>query len=138
MFLSRARRGYVFLVSVLAIGAIATATTVSMLLLGIAAQQSGFAILQSTQAWEYAQTCVERALQSLRDDPYYVGDSTYTFTYGRCTLDAIGGAGNVNRTICAQGYSGDSIRRIEVKVARIFPSTTIDTWREVDSFSYCR
>lgn len=138
MRLLRVREGYVFLVSVLAIGAIATATTVSMLLLGVAGQQSGFAILQSTQAWEYSQTCAERALRLLRADPYYVGEQTFTFTYGRCVLHSIGGAGNTNRTICAEGYTGDSVRRLEVKVAKLLPTTTIDTWREVESFTYCR
>jgi hypothetical protein len=137
-FMRRRRGGYVFLISVLAIGAIATATTISMLLLGLAAQQSGFTILQSTQALEYAHTCVERALLELRTDPYYVGEKTFTFTYGSCVLDSIGGANNVNRTICAEGYSGDVVRRVEVKVAKLLPTTTIDTWREVENFTYCR
>jgi hypothetical protein len=134
----RRRGGYVFLISVLSIGAIASATTISMLLLGLAAQQNGFALLQSTQAWEYAQTCVERALQSLRGDPFYAGDQTYVFAYGTCTLKSVGGANNLNRTLCAEGSSGESIRRIEVKVATLLPTTTIDTWREVGQFTYCR
>jgi hypothetical protein len=133
-----ARPGYIFLVSVLVIGAIAAATTISMILLGLAAQQNGYSIVQSAQAWEYAQTCVERALRSLRSDPYYAGSERCVFTYGGCTLSAVGGEGNANRTICAQGTSGDAVRRAEVKVATLRPTTTIDTWRETASFTLCR
>jgi hypothetical protein len=132
------RRGYVFLISVLAIGAISTATAVSMILLGLAAQQSGFALVESAQAWEYANTCIERALQSLRSDPHYVGGQTFTFTSGTCTLKIIGGRGAVNRTLCAEGNSGGSIRRVEVIASRTLPTTVIDTWKEVSVFTLCK
>jgi hypothetical protein len=136
--LRRRREGYVFLISVLFIGAIASATTVSMLLLGLAAQMNGAAITESSQAWEYTQTCAERAIRLLREDPAFIGDKTFTFMYGTCRLLPIGGYGNEARTICSEGVSGDNTRRYELKLSKIFPSVVVDTAREVDAFTYCR
>ncbi len=131
------RPGYIFLLSVLSIGAIASATTISMILLGLAAQQNGATVVETTQAWEYAQSCVERSLHSLRQDPSYIGEQTITFARGTCQIYSIGGAENVERTICVLGRSGDSVRRVEVKVKRLLPITMIDTWRETDAFTLC-
>ena len=131
------RGGYIFLISVLTIGSIAAATAVSMILLGLASQQNSAALVESTQAEQYAQTCIERALQSLRSDPHYIGEQTFTFSRGTCRLYSIGGADNEARTICAEGVTGVSTRRMEVKVAKLLPSTLIDTWREVLAFSLC-
>lgn len=135
--LCRAKGGYAFLVGVLAVGAIGAATTVSMLLLGLAAQQSGAAVVNSAQAWEYANTCMERALRLLRTDLAYVGEQTVTFAQGTCTISTIGGSGNERRTLCVEGESQDSTRKMEVTVKTVFPSTLIQDWKEVTSFTLC-
>ncbi len=137
LHLSRARTGYVFLISVLTIGVIASATTVSMILLGLAAQQNGATILESAQAEEYAQTCAERALQFLRSDPWYIGEQTFQFAHGSCFIDSIGGSGNEGRKICTLGSSGSSHRRLEIRLSRLLPVTLIETWRETLTFSRC-
>ena len=129
--------GYVFLISVLFIGAIAAATSVSMVLLGLAAQQDGAALLESVQAEEYAQMCVERSLRSLRSDPTYIGNQTFTFLHGSCTVQPIGGALNESRTICVEGDSGVSKRRLQVRVKRLLPTTLIESWQETLEFTFC-
>lgn len=132
------RKGYAFLVGVLAIGAVGAATTISMILVGLAAYQSGEAVWESAQAWEYANTCAERALQYLRDDLSYAGEEEFTFKYGSCEILSIGGSGNENRTLCAEGILGDTARRVEVSVLRLFPSVVITDWKEVFDFTLCR
>ena len=57
------RNGYVFLISVLVIGAIAATTAISLILLGLASEQSGLSVIQSSQAYELAQACAERAFR---------------------------------------------------------------------------
>jgi hypothetical protein len=131
------RKGYVFLMSVLSIGAIATATAVSMILLGLASQQSGATVVSSSQAWEHAQTCVERALRELRSDVFFSGNTTYTLTNGSCRLLPIGGSDVHDRTICAEGTSDTSVRRVQVYVAKLLPTTIIRQWEEVHQFTYC-
>ena len=137
MLTLRTRRGYVFLMSVLSIGAIATATAVSMILLGLASQHSGATVASSSQAWEHANTCVERALRELRSDIFFSGNRTYTLTSGTCRLLPIGGSGVRDRVICAEGTSNTSVRRVQVQVATLLPTTTIRQWEEVHVFTFC-
>jgi hypothetical protein len=129
--------GYIFLVSVLMIGVIASTTLLSLLLLGWAAEQNGQLGVQSEQAFEYMETCAERALRSLRLDPTYQGDTQYSFNMDSCYIHSIGGSGNLDRTLCVQGVSGNITRRMEIRISRLFPVVVIKSWQEVSSFSAC-
>jgi len=129
--------GYIFLISVLVIGVIAAATSTSLLLLGWAAEQNGLLLVQSARSYEYAQTCIERSLRALRADVSYSGNETIAFTFGSCQINAITGSGNDDRNICVTGYSGDSVRRVEVHVDAVYPSGSIESWQEVSSFTGC-
>lgn len=133
----RARNGYVFLVTVLMIGAIASTTLLSLLLLGWAAEQNGALVERSQHAFELMQTCAERTLRSLRLDPTYAGNETFSFGRGTCTVHAIGGGGNLDRTICIESVSGPVTRRSEIQLSRIFPVTTVRSWQEVSTFTHC-
>ena len=130
-------QGYIFLLTVLVVGAISTVTAVSLMLLGWAAEQNGQLVAQSTQAFEYAQTCVERTLKNLRYDPAYAGSGTIIFSYGSCTVHNIAGQGNDTRVICSEGISGQNTRRLEVTISRLYPSVIVRSWREVPVFSLC-
>ncbi|MDD4319080.1 MAG: hypothetical protein PHW10_02020 [Candidatus Peribacteraceae bacterium] len=134
---ARERHGYVFLLSVLAVGTIASATAASLLLLGGAVERTTFAIEQSLQAYENAGTCVERALVSLRADLAYPGGETLTLARGTCDLRETGGAGSGPRTVCAAGRSGKAVRHLEVRLETIYPRVTVVSWREVPSITLC-
>ncbi|TSC97550.1 MAG: Uncharacterized protein Greene101449_1169, partial [Candidatus Peregrinibacteria bacterium Greene1014_49] len=88
------RDGYVFLISVIFVGAIAMSTAATLVVLGIGAQRSGRVYAQSSQALVNAETCVERTLQSLRTSLSYAGSETITLANGTCEIKAIGGSGN--------------------------------------------
>jgi hypothetical protein len=131
------RSGYVFLVSILVIGAIAMATMGSLLLISIGILRSGFALEQSTQAAALAHTCAERALFSLWQDSGYSGDEQLVFLQGECDTLRIGGSGNENRSLCVEGRTGDAVRRYEIILQRILPSIRVYSWQEVEYFSLC-
>jgi hypothetical protein len=133
----RRRPGYIFLISVLVIGAVASATSVSLILLGLASEQSGLTVVQSAQAIELAQACAERALLFLRSDLSYGGGETLVIPGGTCVIHHVGGSGNADRTLCLEGVSGLSTRRIEISVSAVYPSMLIGSWQEVDSFALC-
>lgn len=137
MHLSSSRDGYIFLVSVLVIGVIASATATSLLLLGWAAEQNGQLVVESSRAFEYAQTCAERAIRSLKIDTGYGGDQVIDFEWGACEVHAVGGNGNTRRTLCIEGRSGDNVRRMEIYIERLFPSTIVTSWAEVSAFTLC-
>ena len=132
------RPGYIFLISVLVLGAIGIATVSSLLLLSWAAEQNGETVQESTQAFEFAQTCIERGLKSLRADPTYSGNETLSFTGGTCLLQHIGGYGNDHRTLCAVGISGSATRRVEVSLHALLPTTSVKKWQETTASTLCR
>lgn len=131
------RPGYIFLITILVVGAVASATAASLLLLGWAAEQNGLLLMQSAQSYEYAQTCVERALRDVREDNAYSGGETVTFDLGECEIFALGGSDASDRTICAEGRSGDSVRRIQVAISTLYPVPSITSWQEVAAFTLC-
>lgn len=137
MTLLRFRAGYVFLMSVIMIGAIAIATLSSLLMIGVGSMQIGFTVRQSEQARSLAQTCAERALRSLWEDTAYAGGEELSFAEGPCDILPIGGSGNENRSVCAEGRVGSTVRRYEILLERVLPSIRVSTWREVDQFTAC-
>ncbi len=131
------RPGYVFLISVLFVGAIAMSTAATLVVLGVGSMKSSIATMQSMQAMHNAETCVERALKSLRASASYAGNETLALTSGTCVLRPIGGSGNLNRIICAKGIVGTIVRRVEVQVSALRPIGMIKSWQEVADFHLC-
>ena len=131
------RPGYVFLVTVLVTGMIASTSALSLLLLAWAAEQNGYLFWESAQAFEYAQTCAERSIRTVRSDLSYAGKETFAFERGSCTVHALDGTGNENRILCVEGTVGQAVRRIEISIAQVRPTTLISAWDEVTSFTKC-
>ncbi|PIQ76423.1 hypothetical protein COU78_06230 [Candidatus Peregrinibacteria bacterium CG10_big_fil_rev_8_21_14_0_10_49_24] len=129
--------GYIFLLSVLVVGAVAVAITTSVLLLSTSAARTGLSLEQSGEALAYAQACADHALLLLRADNTYAGREQMAVGSGTCEILSVGGIGNENRTLCTEGVRGDTARRIEILIERILPSVTISTWQEVSSFVSC-
>jgi|GEM_PF-1411053 len=137
MSIFRVRSGYIFLFSVIMIGAISLATLGSLLLIGIGSLQIGATVEQSEQARSLAQTCTERALRSLWEDATYVGNENIPLPEGECDILPVGGSGNENRAVCTEGRVGFTVRRYEILLKRILPSTQVYSWREVEQFAAC-
>jgi len=123
------RRGYVFLLAVLSVGAIAAAAAATLLLLGGAAEHTASSLEDSVQALEYAQSCVEEGILLLRTDRALGGEQTLQKERGYCRL-AFLGMGYANRTLCAEGSVGRAVRRVRVDVKQVFPTVRIADWRK--------
>ena len=135
--LSTARSGYVYLISVLFVSAIAVSALGSYLLLSIASLENGITFEASSQALENAQTCAEQALMELFLDSGYTGGQTVTLSNGTCDILQPGGFGNTNRTLCTEGISGAHTRRIEIVLSQLLPSIQVYSWQEVASITAC-
>ena len=131
------RSGYIFLVSVLFVSAIAISVLGSYLLLSIASLENGVTYEQSTQALEHAQTCAERGLMSLFLDSGYAGQETIVLPSGTCDILQPGGFGNENRTLCTEGVSGAHTRRFEIVLEHLLPSIQVYSWQEVATITAC-
>ncbi|HAI97960.1 TPA: hypothetical protein DCL30_00250 [Candidatus Peribacteria bacterium] len=137
MMFARARCGYVFLLSVLFVGVIAVAITATMLMLGWLAIANSQIMQQSSKALTLAETCAEHALLQLYEDNTYDGLESVTNSDGICAILRVGGAGNENRTVCIEGTSGASTRRLEIVLQRLLPSVLVYSWQEVKVFTSC-
>lgn len=138
MMLRSARRGYAFLVTVLVIGTIAASAVVTLLLLGTSVLRATLSLENAAQAESGAMSCAERALQSLRNDLSYSGNETITLADGTtCRVLPLEGSGNSDRTICTEATAGSVIRRLEVTVDTVVPSTKVGGFLEVSDFSHC-
>jgi hypothetical protein len=133
------REGYVLLLSILFIGAIASAILTSVLMLGTNSGLVHFSVQQSARAVAAAEACAELGLESLRSNPSYGGDEIRTLETGvTCEILAIGGTGNTNRLICTEGKVGDATRRLEIVISALYPQIRIASWQEVSTFSLCQ
>lgn len=132
----RSKNGYVFLISVLFVSAIAISVLGSYMLLSIASMENGITYQSSAQALENAQTCAERGLMNLFLNSGYTGEAI-ELDNGDCTILQPGGYGNVNRTLCIEGVSGAHTRRLEIVLERLLPSIQVFSWQEVATISSC-
>ncbi len=131
------RCGYIYLISVLFVTAIAVSVLSSYLLLSIASLQNGITFQSSAQALENAQSCAEIGLSLLLRDSNFSGNETVSLPDGDCFILQPGGYGNENRTVCTEGSFGNHTRRMEIIVERLLPSVRIYSWQEVASITSC-
>ncbi len=134
---TRSHPGYAFLVTVLVIGVMATATATSLMLLGWAAEQNGFLMERSAQAEEYAKGCIERTFRKLRLEPTYAGNETVTFPKGSCLIRPVAGDGINDRRVCVEGRSGQTTRRFQIEIEELFPRIRTASFAEVVAFTLC-
>lgn len=133
----RSRDGYVFLISVLSVGAMVTLIVSVLLIISTTLARSAMSLEQSSLALGYVDACMERALLNLRADQSYAGDETLTFDKGSCRILPLGGVGSLDRTVCAQGMSGEAVRRMEASIDTLFPQVSVASWDEVPGFTLC-
>ncbi len=119
--------------SVLVVGAIGVAITVSLLLLGLGSSRTSFVITQSYQAKALANACVEEALQHIRDSTPFTGNGSLTLGQGTCSY-AVTNQGGQNRTVTTSGTVGSVVRKVRIVVSGINPSIVIASWQEVSDF----
>ena len=131
------QHGYILLISVLAIGVIASATVSTLLLLGTSANRTAYSVDQSSQSMAIAQGCTEYALYQLRLSPSYAGNQQMNLGSGSCHILPLGGIGNNDRILCVEGNVDGVVRRLQIIVSQVLPETRINSWQEVAVFSLC-
>ncbi|MEA3357728.1 MAG: hypothetical protein U9Q67_04830 [Patescibacteria group bacterium] len=127
-------RGYATLTSVIVVGAIGLAIAVSMLALSINSHRASHTVEKSTQAKALANGCAEYTINQLKISTDYSGNETLNFTTGSCEILPVQGSGGSNRTIQTTGNVDDVVRKIQVVVLQVNPTTEISSWKEVGDF----
>lgn len=122
--------GYITLISVLVVGAVGVAISLSLILLGVSSSRTSFAVEQSNQSKALANACTEEALQQIRDATAFTGSGNLTFGQGTCSY-IVTNTGGSNRTIDATGTVGTISRKVQVSITAISPLIVVSGWQEV-------
>lgn len=130
---NRKHKGFITLISVLMVGAIGVAITLSLILLGLGSSRTSFAIEQSNQAKALANACAEEALQQIRDSISFTGSDSFALGQGTCVY-TITSQGGQNRTIMTSGTVSAIVRKVKIIISNISPVITVISWQEVDNF----
>lgn len=133
----RSRPGYIFLISVLAVGAIVTTVVTVLLMTATTSLRSALSVERAATAHALAYSCAEHGLRSLWQDPDMTGGDTLTMTGGTCVIRGVGGWGNEERALCVEATSGDVTRRFEIDLALALPTVQVTSWAEVPAFTLC-
>ena len=131
--MSTVNSGFITLISVLVVGAVGMAITVSLLLLGLGNSRTGFAVQQSYQAKALASACAEEGLEKIRGTSSYTGTGTLSLGQGSCAY-TVTSQGGQNRTITATGTVGTVIRKTKAIVSGIGLLITLSSWQEMGDF----
>lgn len=124
------KNGYVALISVLIVGALAVAVTTGVLLLGLAWSQSSFTVEQSYQAMGLADACIEEALQQIADSTPFTGIGTLALGQGTCAY-TVTNTGGQSRSVTSQGMVGGVVRKVGVTLNQIRPKIALTSWQEI-------
>lgn len=130
MVATNRQSGYVALMSVLIVAAIATAVAVTLLGTGVNSQRSLLIEQQSKQARSLAVACAQESLQLLHDNTAFTGTGSLTLGQGSCTYTVTNAGGNT-RINDATGTVGNVVKKIQVYVTIGVSSISITSWQEV-------
>jgi hypothetical protein len=122
--------GYIALLTVLIVGAAATAIALTLLLTGVDSQRSALIDQQTAQARQLTNACAEEALQVVHDSTGYTGTNNLTLSTGSCTY-TVTNTGASTRTISTSATINNVVRRTTVYVTIGASNISITSWQEV-------
>lgn len=126
-------KGYTTLLSVLIASAVSIAIAITLLFAGINSSREASSLESSKHSNFFAKSCVEEALEQIRDSSSFTGSGNLIFGNGTCDYN-ISNTGGQNRLITATGTARDSLRRLRVTIDAINPKINITSWQEVADF----
>lgn len=124
------KQGFITLLSVLILSAIATTVATSLLLLGLASSRTSFTVEQSKQAQALVDACAEEALQQIKDDINFSGPGSLLLGQSSCDY-TVTDTGGENRTVTATATVGTVVRKVSISIDAINPAINITSWQEV-------
>lgn len=122
--------GYVALLSVLIVGAAATAIALLLLVTGVDSQKYTLVEQQSAQARNLSTACAEEALQIVHDTTSFAGTNNLSMGQGSCTY-VVTNTGTSTRIIDSTGTVSGVVRKLKVYVTITSSSISITSWQEV-------
>lgn len=122
--------GYIALLAVLIVGAVATAIALALLTIGADSQRATLVEQQSRQARALSIACVQEALQQIHDLTTYTGTDSLALGQGSCSY-TVTNTGATTRTITTSATVSSVVRKNQVYVTIGSSSISITSWQEV-------
>lgn len=122
------QQGYIALIAVLIISAVALAISLSLNNLSIGESATGLLKQQSAQSFSLADGCMQEAWLRLKRDNTFTGDRLNN-ELGSCTITVTGSG--ADRVIAVAADVQTVQRRLESQVTINGPSITIRSWTEL-------
>lgn len=122
--------GYVALITVLIVGAAATAIATTLLVTGTDSSREVLAVQQSVQARSVTNACADEALLVMHDNTAYTGTSSFTVGSYSCSY-TVTSTGSTTRTIDTTATINNVTRKTKIYVTIAATSLSITSWQEV-------
>lgn len=122
--------GYIALLAVLIVGAVATAISLALLAIGADSQRSTLVEQESREARALAIACAEEALQQIHDLLPFTGTGSLTLGPGTCSY-TVTNTGTSTRTITTSATVDTVVRKNQIYVTIGSSSISITSWQEV-------
>lgn len=123
--------GYIALMAILIIGAVALAIGVALLATGADSQRVALNNMQFKQARALAVSCGQEALQLIHDNIGFTGTGNLSLGQGSCTY-TVGVANNgILRVVSATGTVGPITRKLQTNVTIGASTITASEWTEL-------
>jgi hypothetical protein len=133
MWYNKKQQGAIILISIIVVGAIGVAITLSLLLLGVGNSRTSFAFEQSGQAKGLANACAEEALRQIVNLSTFTGSGNFHLGQGSCDYN-VTGQGGQNRIVTAEGEIGTIVRKVKVVISAVSPKIILTSWQETADF----
>lgn len=127
------RKGMILLLTVIIVGAVAGAISMTLLASGVDNTIVSGEYDQSTSAKSLADSCAEEALLYIRDNNSFTGTTNVVIGSDQCSYSVVN-TGVSNRTIQAESTVHGNTRRVQVIVDQLTPNINVNSWSEVASF----
>jgi len=122
-------QGFVALVIVLIISAIALLIGLSISLLSVGEIKMSLQKSQSSQSYYLANLCAEEALMKLKDDIDYPGEILNNIENGSCIISVEG-----NWIVKVSANFSNQTKKIKIIISQISPQMIISSWQEAANF----
>lgn len=122
--------GYVALLTVLIVGAVAVAAALVLVATSADSQRTALIAQQSKQARSLAVACGEEGLQAIRENIYYTGTASLTLGQGTCNY-TIASTAISTRTITVVATVNNTSRKIQINVTIGTSNISITSWQDV-------
>ncbi len=126
------QRGYVVLLTVLVVGAVAVAIATTLLFAGTDAARLAAVKEQSRVARHMADACAEEALNEIRTSSPFTGYGTLTLGGNTCSFN-VTNLGGTNRQVIASSTVGTMVRKKKLTLDKVKP-VSINSEQDVINF----